>query len=228
MAGRVPAIPPAPVLRLTARSTRGIGRPAIQRSVPMRVLFGSREQALGLLHDRSGEPIAISPCEPRKAQGAPLLGHGRGGIRPGQAVGGAQAVEQVSELGERRLYWCCRRCCGGGEQVKLAGGESAHSGSIAGNRVFQERHLAMTKSALQAVVQEMRSPQAGLEYYALTLTADEMGEIQWAMQSSFFGYKSRTPIIERRGLTHPLISVGHKRIKQPQTRFRKESNDRPR
>jgi hypothetical protein len=156
------------------------------------------------LQDRGGESFALRPCEPRKTQSAPLLGHGRGGVRPRQTFGGAKASYQVGELGEWRLYRCCRRCCGGGEQVKLAGGESAHSGSIAGNRMFQDRHLAMTKSALQAVLQEMRSPQAGLQYYALMLTADEMGKIQWAAQSSFFDYKSRTPIIERRVAT-PVV-----------------------
>jgi hypothetical protein len=73
-------------------------------------------------------------------------------------------------------------------------------------RAFQDGYLAMAISALQAVLQEMRSPQPGLEYYALTLTADETGEIHWAAQSSFFDYKSRTLIIERRVAT-PVVPV---------------------
>lgn len=62
----------------------------------------------------------------------------------------------------------------------------------------------MIESPLKTILGEMRAPQEGLEYYALTLFADESGKIMWASQSSFFGYKSRTPIIELR-VAHLVI-----------------------
>jgi hypothetical protein len=55
----------------------------------MRILLGGGEQALGLLQDRGGESFALRSGEPRKTQGAPFLGHGCGGVRPGQAFGTA-------------------------------------------------------------------------------------------------------------------------------------------
>jgi hypothetical protein len=65
------------------------------------ILLSGGEQALGLLQDRSGEPLTLRPRQSRKTQGTPFLGHGCGGIRPGQAFGAAQTAEQFGKLGQR-------------------------------------------------------------------------------------------------------------------------------
>jgi hypothetical protein len=68
----------------------------------MRILLGGGKQTFGLVQDRSGKPLALGTREPRKPQGSPFLSHGRGGIRPGQAFGGAEAPWQVNEPGQWR------------------------------------------------------------------------------------------------------------------------------
>jgi hypothetical protein len=68
----------------------------------------------------------------------------------------------------------------------------------------RENGAAMSEGAIFATLGEMRAPQEGMEYYALTLFADETDRIQWTCQSSFFGHKSQTPIVELRIAT-PVV-----------------------
>lgn len=82
------------------------------------ILLSRREQALGLSHDRRGEPRALGAGEAREPQDPVLLGHRRRDTRPGQALGGAQNREQVRELVKRRTRGRVRWWGGGSEQVQ--------------------------------------------------------------------------------------------------------------
>ena len=84
----------------------------------MGLLLGGSEQTLRFLENGLGEPLSLRSGEAGEAQDAPLLGHCRGGIRPGKPRGEAQTVQHLREFIQRRAARRGGRR-GRGEQVGL-------------------------------------------------------------------------------------------------------------